>query len=91
MANERHPDVCLLDVVMPELDGYEVLQAIKHDKRLAKTKVILVSGADSKHEVGMAYALGADDYLVKPVDATLLVQRVRAQLAFGASATSVDG
>jgi len=60
-----------LDIVMPDLDGWTVLAAIKGDPALAATPVVLMSVVDQKNR---GYALGAADYLVKPVDRTKLVE-----------------
>jgi CheY-like chemotaxis protein len=60
-----------LDIMMPDLDGWTVLAAIKGDPELATTPVVLISIVDQKNR---GYALGAADYLVKPVDRTKLVE-----------------
>jgi signal transduction histidine kinase/DNA-binding response OmpR family regulator len=65
LARELHPAAITLDVMMPDLDGWTVLAAIKGDPELADIPVILVSIVDEKSR---GYALGATDYMVKPVD-----------------------
>jgi CheY-like chemotaxis protein/anti-sigma regulatory factor (Ser/Thr protein kinase) len=65
LARELHPAAITLDVMMPDLDGWTVLAAIKGDPELADIPVILVSIVDDKNR---GYALGATDYMVKPVD-----------------------
>ena len=65
LARELHPAAITLDVMMPDLDGWTVLAAIKGDPELADIPVILVSIVDEKNR---GYALGATDYMVKPVD-----------------------
>ena len=62
---ELRPAAITLDVMMPDLDGWTVLAAIKGDPALADTPVILMTIVDEKNR---GYALGAADYLVKPVD-----------------------
>jgi CheY-like chemotaxis protein/nitrogen-specific signal transduction histidine kinase len=64
IAREIRPAAITLDVVMPQMDGWAVLTAIKADPELASIPVIMLSMLDEK---GMGYALGAADYLVKPV------------------------
>jgi len=64
IAREIRPTAITLDVVMPQMDGWAVLAAIKADPDLASIPVIMLSMVDEK---GMGYALGAADYLVKPV------------------------
>jgi DNA-binding response OmpR family regulator len=73
-------DVVLLDLLMPEPDGYAVLAQIKADQRLAAVPVIVISGVDDTADVARCLALGADDYLPKPIDPVLLRARVTASL-----------
>ncbi|MBI1997734.1 MAG: response regulator [Deltaproteobacteria bacterium] len=65
MARELHPAAITLDVIMPDLDGWTVLAAIKGDPELADIPVILMTIVDEKNR---GYSLGATDYIVKPVD-----------------------
>ena len=65
MAKALHPRVVLLDVMMPQMDGWSVLSAIRGDPDLAATPVIMVSFV---HEEGVAASLGANDYLAKPIE-----------------------
>jgi signal transduction histidine kinase/CheY-like chemotaxis protein len=65
LARELHPLAMTLDVVMPDLDGWTVLSALKGDPELADIAVILMTILDEKNR---GYALGAADYMVKPVD-----------------------
>jgi signal transduction histidine kinase/DNA-binding response OmpR family regulator len=71
LVRKLRPAVVTLDIVMPDLDGWTVLAAIKGDPALASTPVVLMSIVDQKNR---GYALGAADYLVKPVDRTKLVE-----------------
>jgi CheY-like chemotaxis protein len=71
LARELHPLVIMLDVVMPGMDGWAVLTALKADPKLADIPVVLFTGmGDDRQE---AFRLGASDYLVKPVDPDRLV------------------
>ena len=65
LARELHPAAITLDVMMPDLDGWSVLAAIKGDPELADIPVILISIVEEKNR---GYALGATDYMIKPVD-----------------------
>ena len=65
MAKALHPRVVLLDVMMPQMDGWSVLSAIRSDPDLAATPVIIISFV---HEEGLAASLGANDYLSKPIE-----------------------
>jgi GAF domain-containing protein/CheY-like chemotaxis protein len=71
LARELRPAAVTLDIMMPDLDGWTVLAAIKGDPELAGIPVVLMSIVDQKNR---GYALGAADYLVKPVDRTKLVE-----------------
>jgi CheY-like chemotaxis protein len=65
LARELHPNVITLDVMMPKMDGWSVLQQLKADAELREIPVIMVSIVDDKN---LGYTLGAADYLTKPVD-----------------------
>jgi CheY-like chemotaxis protein len=73
LIRELRPAAVTLDIMMPDLDGWTVLAAIKGDPALAGTAVVLMSIVDQKNR---GYALGAADYLVKPVDRAKLVETV---------------
>ncbi|MGA8261004.1 MAG: GAF domain-containing protein [Arenicellales bacterium] len=65
LAKTAHPDVITLDVLMPGMDGWEVLAALKSDPELTDIPVVVISIEDDKH---VGYALGAADYLTKPIN-----------------------
>jgi signal transduction histidine kinase/DNA-binding response OmpR family regulator len=71
LVRELRPAAVTLDIMMPDLDGWTVLAAIKGDPALASTPVVLMSIVDQKNR---GYALGAADYLVKPVDRAKLIE-----------------
>jgi len=71
LVRELRPAAVTLDIMMPDLDGWTVLAAIKGDPELAGIPVVLMSIVEQKNR---GYALGAADYLVKPVDRTKLVE-----------------
>jgi CheY-like chemotaxis protein len=73
LVRELRPAAVTLDIMMPDLDGWTVLAAIKGDPALASIPVVLMSIVDDKKR---GYALGAADYLVKPVDRTKLVETI---------------
>lgn len=73
-------DLVLLDVTMPEMNGYEVLENLKADARLRQIPVIMISAVDQIESVARCIELGAEDYLPKPFNPTLLKARVGASL-----------
>ena len=73
-------DVVLLDIMMPDMDGYEVLGHIKSDERLQHTPVIMISALSDVQSVVRCLDAGADDYLTKPFNPVLLRARMRASL-----------
>jgi signal transduction histidine kinase/CheY-like chemotaxis protein/HAMP domain-containing protein len=75
LARELHPVAVTLDIMMPDLDGWTVLAAIKGDPDLVDLPVVLMTIVDEKNR---GYALGATDYLVKPVDRQKLVDVLHA-------------
>ena len=74
-------DVVLLDLEMPELDGYETLTRIKSDERLRHLPVIVITSVDERESVVRCIENGATDYLPKPFDAPLLRARLNSSLA----------
>ena len=70
-------DLVLLDVMMPDMNGYEVLETMKADPALRGIPVVMISALDEVDSVARCIELGADDYLAKPFDPTLLRTRVR--------------
>ncbi|HLF91586.1 MAG TPA: response regulator [Anaerolineales bacterium] len=74
-------DVILLDILMPELDGYQLLEKIKQDPKLHYLPVIMISALDELDSVVRCIEIGATDYLTKPVQRTLLRARLNASLA----------
>jgi len=73
--------VVLLDIVMPEMDGYETLAAIKADEALRHLPVIMISGVEELDSVVRCLEMGAMDYLPKPFNPAVLGARIRASLA----------
>ena len=80
LAVSDPPDLILLDVMMPRLNGYEVLERIHADARLRHIPVIVISAVEQIESVIRCIELGAEDYLTKPLNPTLLHARVGASL-----------
>jgi len=73
-------DVVLLDVLMPHLNGYDVLEHMKGDEELRHIPVVMVTSVDEVESAVRCIELGADDYLSKPIDPVLLIARINAGL-----------
>ena len=80
LLRERPFDLVLLDIMMPEMDGYETLESVKSDPALRDIPVIMISAVDEMDSVVKCIELGAEDYLPKPFNRTLLRARVGASL-----------
>ena len=65
MIKEQRPDLVLLDIIMPKLDGFAVLKEIKNDKELTDTHVLLLTNLGQSEDVDKGKKLGADDYFIK--------------------------
>ncbi len=81
MLHAQPFDAVLLDLIMPRMDGYQVLAEMKQDTALRRTPVIVISSADEMDSIVRCIEMGATDYLAKPVDPTLLHARIRGSLA----------
>lgn len=79
-ATER-PDLILLDVVMPHLTGFEVLEALRSHESTKTTPVILVTTRGEAANVEAGYAGGCNDYVTKPINSVELITKVRNYLA----------
>jgi diguanylate cyclase (GGDEF)-like protein len=80
IAGEKIPDLILLDVLMPGVDGFEVCTRLKADQRTARIPVIFITGLDAKEDEMRALELGAIDFIQKPVHPGVLTLRVRNHL-----------
>ncbi len=80
IANLFDPDVIILDIRMPDLDGYEVAKRIRHDPRFTRVPLIFITGQGDLEDKLKAFQSGADDYMVKPFQPEELAARVALQL-----------
>ena len=74
------PDLILLDVTMPELDGFTVCQRLKEDQRTALIPITMLTGLDDREHRTRGIEAGADDFLTKPFEQSILRARIRSQL-----------
>ncbi len=77
---EKQPDLVLLDVTMPDIDGFEVCRRLKHDPRTALIPITMLTVLDSPEHRWHGIEAGADDFLTKPFDERLLRARIQSQL-----------
>lgn len=77
-ASEYMPDLILLDVMLPEIDGYEVCRRIRADARLAEVPIMMITALDDRDSRLLGIEVGADDFISKPFDSDELKARVKA-------------
>ena len=76
-AKKLKPDLVLLDIMMPVMDGYEVCSRIKKDPQLADTPVLFLTGKDAKDDSGMSFQSGGDLFIKKPFSCERLLNMVK--------------
>ncbi len=84
-SSDPRPDLILLDVMMPDMDGYEVIRRLKEDKILCDIPVIFVTAMDSDADEETGLALGAVDFIHKPIRPPIVLARVRTHLELKAA------
>lgn len=80
LCQNNPPDLILLDVVMPELDGFATCRLLKQQPELAHIPVIFVTGMQSQEDETLCWEAGGADFVIKPVHAVTLQQRIKTQL-----------
>ena len=76
ILENNFPDVVLLDIMMPDVDGYETLKHIKEQDRLKQTKVVFLTAKNKASDIEKGLKLGADKYLTKPFSVKKIVSEV---------------
>lgn len=76
--DETLPNLILLDLRLPAVDGFEVLQAIRSNPRTRNIPVIMVSTSERQGDIRLSYSLGANAYITKPVDYTSFMEKLKA-------------
>ncbi|MBR5703066.1 MAG: response regulator [Bacteroidales bacterium] len=74
------PDLVLLDLLMPEMDGFEVLRRVRENPETEKLRVVILSALNSNEDIVRGYQLGANDFITKPIIMEKLVNCVATQL-----------
>jgi DNA-binding response OmpR family regulator len=90
LVREHPVDVILLDLMMPEMDGFQVCRKLKEDPSTAEIPVIMVTARDDLEARAEGMRLGVSDFLAKPVFRRQLANRIRAQLDMVATARAND-
>jgi len=80
MVSKYHPDLILLDIMMPEMDGYELCRALKSDNRTSNIPIIFVTGMGEAEDEAFGLQLGAVDYIAKPFNHLVVEARVKTHL-----------
>lgn len=80
MARQNKPDLIILDIIMPDMDGYQVCRAMRSDPRLAEIPILFLTAKVKPQDKIAGFKAGADDYLCKPFNVDELILRVQAIL-----------
>lgn len=89
--SEPMPDLILLDIMMPDMDGYAVCRALKQDPKTRDIPIIFLTSRSDIENEEQGFALGAVDYVTKPIGPSVLLARVRAHIAGQAQRRSLEG
>ena len=73
---EQRPDAVLLDIMMPEMDGLEILKRLRNERSLDETRIVVVSGKSYEFDRKQALKFGADGYITKPIDTSTFARRI---------------
>ena len=79
-AKETQPDVILLDIVMPDMDGYAVITELKKDEKTKDIPIIFITGLNSVDDEKKGLVLGASDYITKPFSPSIVKLRIQHQI-----------
>lgn len=77
LLTSKVPDIILLDIMMPDVDGYEICMVVRSQERLKHTKVIFLSAKSKQSDIQKGYDLGADLYVTKPFSPKNLLTSVK--------------
>lgn len=77
LAQQEKPDLILMDVRMPRMDGYQAAQMIKNDEITQHIPIVFLSAKGQESEVEHGFEVGAEDYMIKPFSPTELIDRIR--------------
>ncbi len=77
LAMDKYPDLIILDVMMPIINGYNLCQLLKKEEKHKTIPIILLTSRDKEKDIAIGHDVGADDYLVKPVNLPVLLEKIR--------------
>ena len=81
IAEKERPDLVLLDIMMPEMDGYETLKQVRGNKELMHTEVVFLSAKSKEKDIEKGLKMGADSYLTKPFSIKKIISDIEGLLA----------
>jgi two-component system alkaline phosphatase synthesis response regulator PhoP len=91
LQSKKNPDLIILDIMMPEMDGFDVVRALKKDSATANIPVIFLTAKSSDVDEVVGLELGADDYITKPVSIPKLIARIKLTLRKKSPAATDEG
>jgi two-component system alkaline phosphatase synthesis response regulator PhoP len=77
VTNRERPDLILLDIMMPKISGFDICRQIKQDPELASTYIIMITARFQVEDRREATRAGADEYITKPFDVIVIIERIR--------------
>jgi two-component system alkaline phosphatase synthesis response regulator PhoP len=80
IVNRNHPDLIILDLMIPGIDGYQICGMLKRDKRYLSIPVVILSARFSEQDKKMAKEIGANDYITKPFEPKTLLSKISSLL-----------
>ena len=90
-AQDEQPDLIILDVMLPGLDGFEICHRLRMEPQTAQLPILMLSAKAQESDKATGFKVGADDYLTKPADPSEIVRRVKNLLAQRATPTPSPG
>jgi len=88
LARTQSPELIVLDLMLPRMDGYKVCRALKFDERYRRIPVFILSARSGETDRRLALDLGADEYMTKPYEVRELVARIRSKLGISRDAAA---
>ncbi|MDI6873123.1 response regulator transcription factor [Candidatus Solincola sp.] len=77
MMRENRPDLLVLDIMMPQMDGWEILKLVREDERLRDLPVVVLTAKVQEEDIARGWRMGADGYIVKPFNPVILADALR--------------